>query len=236
MSETKYSFINGVPIDPGEGWEIVPWSDIMEVGKTEFSEDGVLWNPSTFSWGSWTPAALTFRNPSILAFRRPIQALRKEGDEKCAIKSDATARNAAPFAVASNAGEDTNPAALKEAGAGSLEKEHIEQVRLTKVWLESLPKSGITPQSISEWHVRETDNLRTLAKEQGEALEEAESIRKHITHPQIHVDYYEWLGGLTDFDRNFLKTASPTGIAMWAWSLSRERLILIAKVKAKVGE
>lgn len=57
-------------------------------------------------------------------------------------------------------------------------------------------------------------------------------LERGLTHPQIHIDYYAWLGSLSEFDRNFMNTASPNGIAMWAWSQGRERLRAEARKKA----
>jgi len=57
-------------------------------------------------------------------------------------------------------------------------------------------------------------------------------LARGVTHPQIHVDYYAWLSSLPEFDRKFMATATPHGIAMWAWSRSRETLNEAAKAKA----
>ena len=56
-------------------------------------------------------------------------------------------------------------------------------------------------------------------------------LARGVTHPQIHVDYYAWLASLPEFDRRFMATANPHGIAMWAWSRSRETLNEAAKAK-----
>lgn len=61
------------------------------------------------------------------------------------------------------------------------------------------------------------------------------NINNRITHPQIHLDYYQWLSNLSEFDANFLlkhakgeniteKWQNINAIAMYAWSRSRETL------------
>ncbi len=51
-----------------------------------------------------------------------------------------------------------------------------------------------------------------------------------LKHPQIHVDYYAWLGTLKgDFEQKFIAEHSRNfqefnAIAMWAWSQSRETI------------
>jgi hypothetical protein len=54
-----------------------------------------------------------------------------------------------------------------------------------------------------------------------------------VTHPTIHVDYYQWLNDMTPFEREFVKKQceekNAHGLLMFAWSRSRETL----KEKAK---
>jgi hypothetical protein len=50
------------------------------------------------------------------------------------------------------------------------------------------------------------------------------TLENGVTHPQIHLDYYNWLKTLSESDEKFLATATCYGIAMWAWSRSREIL------------
>lgn len=56
---------------------------------------------------------------------------------------------------------------------------------------------------------------------------------KHLTHPQIHIDYYEWLNKLqadpNSFEHKFMLKHSKSfadfhAIAMWVWSRSRESI------------
>lgn len=58
-------------------------------------------------------------------------------------------------------------------------------------------------------------------------------MNKHLTHPQIHCDYYEWLKNLDVWTKSFfIERASGAtdeerfqnfhGIAMAVWSMSRE--------------
>lgn len=54
-------------------------------------------------------------------------------------------------------------------------------------------------------------------------------LRRGLTHPQIHTDYYEWLKSHGEFEKNFRAKYSRSfedfnAIAMWAWSRSREEL------------
>ena len=67
-------------------------------------------------------------------------------------------------------------------------------------------------------------------------MNNAQTLEKGLTHPQIHIDYYEWLEKeKTDpFNKKFIEDNSRNfrefhAIAMWAWSCSRERLA--AKMK-----
>ena len=67
-------------------------------------------------------------------------------------------------------------------------------------------------------------------------MNNAQTLEKGLTHPQIHVDYYKWLELVKNdaFFKKFIErySSSPENfhaIAMWAWSASRETLA--AKVK-----
>jgi hypothetical protein len=62
---------------------------------------------------------------------------------------------------------------------------------------------------------------------------ESKALR-HLLHPQIHIDYYEWLESIKkdpdDFSRRFIADHSRnmhefSAIAMWAWSRSRETIL-----------
>lgn len=55
-------------------------------------------------------------------------------------------------------------------------------------------------------------------------------IMRGLTHPQMHGDFYAWWHGLSDFDKNFVSTTTPQGLAMFAWTRSRE--VLRAQVPA----
>lgn len=56
-------------------------------------------------------------------------------------------------------------------------------------------------------------------------------LQRGVTHPQIHLDYYKWLGEMQkdDFNKRFMEQYSKDfqsfhAIAMWVWSVSRETL------------
>lgn len=61
MNNQTYGFINGQPIDPSEGKEIVPAGEFTQQGD-ECTFDGI-------NWQSWW---FVVRKPEILAFRRPV--------------------------------------------------------------------------------------------------------------------------------------------------------------------
>lgn len=47
-----------------------------------------------------------------------------------------------------------------------------------------------------------------------------------LSHPTIHLRYYEWLAALAhdqkDFIAKMMADNNPNGLLMWAWSVSRE--------------
>ena len=45
-----------------------------------------------------------------------------------------------------------------------------------------------------------------------------------LTHPTIHMDFYEWLQGLSDQERKHMAEWDGHDVAMWAWTQSRETL------------
>jgi methylaspartate ammonia-lyase len=49
-----------------------------------------------------------------------------------------------------------------------------------------------------------------------------------VSHPTIHIDFYEWLNSLTPYDRAFMSKYAELkdgkAIAMFAWSRARETL------------
>lgn len=66
---TRYGFLNGIPIDPGAGWEIVPEDGVITT-RADATKDGN-------AWFEWLVRGLRVKdclagNPPILAFRRPI--------------------------------------------------------------------------------------------------------------------------------------------------------------------
>jgi hypothetical protein len=46
------------------------------------------------------------------------------------------------------------------------------------------------------------------------------------THPQIDMDFYDWVSKLSDFDKNFINdpNTTPNAIAMFAFQRSRTSL------------
>ena len=50
------------------------------------------------------------------------------------------------------------------------------------------------------------------------------AMRERIVHPQIHLDFYDWLASLSEERRNYINTAKGHDVAMFAFSVSRELL------------
>lgn len=59
-----------------------------------------------------------------------------------------------------------------------------------------------------------------------ERAKQTERLLKEVTHPTIHIRYYDWLAGLAQSDKDFITKMmlenNPHGLIMWAWSVSRE--------------
>lgn len=45
-----------------------------------------------------------------------------------------------------------------------------------------------------------------------------------LTHPTIHIDFYEWLQGLSEQERKHMAEWDGHDVAMWVWTQSRETL------------
>ena len=67
-------------------------------------------------------------------------------------------------------------------------------------------------------------------------MNNAQTLEKGLTHPQIHIDYYKWLNTVKSdsFLMGFVDKHSKNlddfhAIAMWVWGASREELV--AKMK-----
>jgi hypothetical protein len=71
---SEYGKLNGQPIEAGDGWELIGWTESMTMEGNQYTEDGVLWNSFLTTWGGWTPKIIVAKTPSIIALRRPIAA------------------------------------------------------------------------------------------------------------------------------------------------------------------
>ena len=62
---------------------------------------------------------------------------------------------------------------------------------------------------------------------------DTKTLEHGVTHPQIHIDYYEWIRNLSVFNKKFIadqmQKQNADGLLMFAFSMSRELL----KDKAK---
>lgn len=57
---------------------------------------------------------------------------------------------------------------------------------------------------------------------------DTEVLKRGVAHPQVHLDYYEWLKTMSESDKNYLtQRLSPVQLrdmGVWIWSKSRECL------------
>ena len=75
-----------------------------------------------------------------------------------------------------------------------------------------------------------TEHIKVCEKHPMRALEEElRKLKLQLTHPTIHLDYYEWLSSVkkSESEMRFVKDFSKSfedfhAIAMFAWSRSRE--------------
>ena len=65
---------------------------------------------------------------------------------------------------------------------------------------------------------------------------DSQILERGLTHPQIHLDYYEWLDSIRNdkVTQEFIKQHCPRfddfhAIAMFVWSASRETLTVKTK-------
>lgn len=68
-----------------------------------------------------------------------------------------------------------------------------------------------------------SERQSSLAAPDGSVLE------RGVTHPQIHMDFYEWSMAMNEQDREYFNRAvalmiNPVDVMMWAWTRSRETL------------
>ena len=73
--------------------------------------------------------------------------------------------------------------------------------------------------------------LHELAADAIERQErELEAARKGLRHPQIHLDFYDWMQALKGDDKDFVNTSTRQSMAMFVWTRARETLRVAAGI------
>lgn len=73
--------------------------------------------------------------------------------------------------------------------------------------------------------------LKPTKRDSGHGYELPGELMMGVTHPTIHVDYYEWRNNLNECERKTFEglMQNPNALLLWAWTRSRETLA--AKIK-----